>query len=617
MGDDASDFVRLHITPLDAELLKVVIPASALPSARNISYHTIETFPERRYGFVDLPAADAEKLRRKLNGTILKGSKMRVEKARPETRLEPTGPEDAAVELKRKKLKDDKDKSKKRKREPDVLEGVALHDRQVKRGWTEAPTATSKRKSRKDKESKDKDKAKEEKKEKKKRPKSKYTEGEECLLKTKLPANTIKNLAPGELEQKKRSKKKGSSSREVVIHEFEKTTKFPSFLKTSTTTDRKKAAEFVEGKGWVDEEGNLVEEVKEKEKEKKKKLPQRPKKAPPPKKAPVESDDDDSTSSSGTSSEGTSSEDEEESEVESDADAKTKSKKETKKEAAAVPSLVVTKAGADDKDADNSDTSSDDTSDSDESDNEEEEEEAKQQDQPSNATNQATPPSSSKTPASKSTPQSSTKPLAIKIPPPETPTNTSSSKVHPLEALYKRPKPDGNNKDKTNDPTSAPKEAEPFSFFGAADDDQDDEETPEAAPANLAPMTPFTQKDFEWRNVRSAAPTPDTAHPSRAQRFWGTASPDEDVEMEDDVANALREDYTYPNEEEDEEEAQGGDEDDEADPAQQGRRSATTDFQKWFWENRRDLNRSWMTRRKTAAKEKRHRENKARASKAV
>ncbi|PTB69139.1 hypothetical protein BBK36DRAFT_155701 [Trichoderma citrinoviride] len=554
MGDDdASDFVRLHISPLDAELVKVVIPASVLPSARNISYHTLETFPERRYGFVDLPAADAEKLRRKLNGTTLKGCKMRVEKARPETRLEPTGPEDGALEAKKKKLKDDKDKSKKRKREPDVLEGVALHDRQVKRGWTEAPTA-NKRKDRKNKESKDKDKGKEKEKEKKKRPKSKYTEGEECLLKTKLPPNTTKNLTPEELEQKKRSsKKKGSSSRQVVIHEFEKTTTFPSFLKTSTTTDQKKAAEFVEGKGWVDEEGNLVEEVKEKKE--KTKLPRRPKKAPPPKKVPEESDDDDSTSSSGTSSEGTSSEDEEESEAESEADAKQEAKKETKKEAAQIPSL---------------------------------DEDAKREDQSSKATKAATPTPSSKTPASKSTP-TNTKPLAIKIPPPETPTN--GSKVHPLEALYKRPKPDGNN------PTSAPKEAEPFSFFAAADED-DIDETPEATapPASLAPMTPFTRQDFEWRNVRSAAPTPDTAHPSRAHRFWASPDKEDDVEMEDD--------------------GEGGEDGDDDGPAQ-GRHSATTDFQKWFWENRRDLNRSWMTRRKTAAKERRHRENKARASKAV
>ncbi|UKZ76429.1 hypothetical protein TrVFT333_004133 [Trichoderma virens FT-333] len=110
MGD-ASDFVRLHITPLDAELINVVIPASVRPSARNISYHTLETFPERRYGFVELPEADAEKLRKKLNGTTLKGCKMRIEKARPETRVEPTGEEDEVPEKKRKSSKEGKESS--------------------------------------------------------------------------------------------------------------------------------------------------------------------------------------------------------------------------------------------------------------------------------------------------------------------------------------------------------------------------------------------------------------------------------------------------------------------------------------------------------------------------
>ncbi|UKZ67378.1 uncharacterized protein TrAtP1_008539 [Trichoderma atroviride] len=579
MGD-SDDFVRLHITPFDAELVKVVIPASVLPVARNISYHTIETFPENRYGFVELPEADADKLKKKLNGATLKGCKMRIEKARPEARIEPTGEEEEVPEKKKKSSKEGKDKSKKRKREVDVLEGVALHDRQIKRGWTETPS-TNKKKARKDKDSKDKEKSKE--KEKRKRPKSKYTEGEECLLKTKLPPNTLKNLAPGELEHKKRSKKKGGA-REVVIHEFEKTTKFPTFLKASVTTDRKKAAEYVEGKGWVDEEGNIVEEVKEKEKPK---APQRSKKASKPKPEPEESEDD-STSSSGTSSEGTSSEDEseDESEKEVKAEAKVKAKGTPK---AAPP--AASKVDDEEKD-DDSDTSSDDSSESEDSDGEEE--------QPSKAAEKATPKSTSKASGSKSTP-GSIKPLAIKIPPPEIPSNVE---VHPLEALYKRPKPDGDA------PTSAPKD-EPFSFFGGGGDDEDEEvegQSSQAAPATV-PMTPFTRQEFDWRNTRSAAPTPDTAHPSR-MRFWG-ASPEKDVEMGDvDAADEQEEE-----EEEGEEEVYGEGEDDE-NPAQ-GKLSATTDFQKWFWENRRDLNKSWMTRRKTAAKEKRHRENKARASKAV
>lgn len=578
MGD-SDNFVRLHITPFDAELAQVVIPASVRPVARNISYHTIETFPENRYGFVELPEPDAEKLKKKLNGATLKGCKMRIEKARPEARIEPTGEEEEPE--KKKSSKEGKDKSKKRKREVDVLEGVALHDRQIKRGWTEIPS-TTKKKARKDKDSKDKEKSKE--REKAKRPKSKYTEGEECLLKTKLPPNTLKNLAPGELEHKKRSRKKGGS-REVVIHEFEKTTKFPSFLKASVTTDRQKAADYVEGKGWVDEEGKVVEEVKEKEKPK---APQRPKKAPKPKPEPEESEDDD-TSSSGTSSEGTSSEDEseEESEKEAKGEAKVKAKG-TPKAAPPAASKVDDEEKDDDSDT-SSDGSSDDSSESEDSDEEEE--------QPSKAAEKATPKSTSKASGSKSTP-GSTKPLAIKIPPPETPTIIE---VHPLEALYKRPKPDGDA------PTSVPKD-EPFSFFEGGDDEEEEQEdqSSQAAPATV-PMTPYTRQEFDWRNTRSAAPTPDTAHPSR-MRFWG-ATPEKDVEMGDVDAVDEQE------EEEGEEEGYGEGEDDE-NPAQ-GKHSATTDFQKWFWENRRDLNKSWMTRRKTAAKEKRHRENKARASKAV
>ena len=45
--------------------------------------------------------------------------------------------------------------------------------------------------------------------------------------------------------------------------------------------------------------------------------------------------------------------------------------------------------------------------------------------------------------------------------------------------------------------------------------------------------------------------------------------------------------------------------------------SAATDFQKFFWENRGDLNRKWKKRRKTALKERRNRENRARAARAI
>ncbi|POR37282.1 Uncharacterized protein TPAR_02520 [Tolypocladium paradoxum] len=513
----SDDYVRLHITPLDPELCKIIIPAAVQPVARNISYHTLETFPEKRYGFVELPQMDADKLKKKLNGATLKGSKVRIEKARPEERIEPTGEAEQA-EKKRKKSKDDPEGSKKRKRDLDVMEGVTLKDRKVKRGWTESVDTKIKNKRSKDKG-----------KEKRKRLKSKYTDEEECLLKVKVPPNAVGSLP--EADAPKRRRKKGKS-REVTVHEFEKTTKFPSFLKsTASEASGKPATEFVDGKGWVDEEGNVVEEVKMKATT----APPKRKKYEP--KATVEEEPDDSTSSSGTSSE----EDEEESDA-----------KESGKELG--------------KQSESKD-----------------EDESSEEGEPSPLSEHAAPPSAIKADSSRPISSSSSKSLTIEIPPLATP---SAATVHPLEALYKRQKPEPAA-------TETPAEPEPFSFFGGGDDDEEDEDADQ--PAAAVPMTPYTRQDLEYRNVRSAAPTPDTAHPSRMKNFWAPQDDDGDDDDEmDDGADAAGE-----------EEA----------PAEE--QQEKSNFQTWFWENRRELNRSWMTRRKTAAKEKRHRENKARASKAM
>lgn len=525
---DEDGYTRLHITPLDQELVKIVIPAAVLPSARNISFHTIETFPEKRYGYVDLPLMEAEKLKKKLNGTTLKGSKMRIEKARQEERIEPTGHEDAEKKSKKRKSKDEPESSRKRKRDHNVVEGVTLRDRKVKRGWTESADTKRKNKMSKDKSTKDKEK------DKRKQIKSKYTEQDECLLKTKLPPNAVGNLPAADAYKKK--KKKGNA-REITVHEFEKTTKFPSFLKNSVPeTNGKPAVEFLEGKGWVDEDGNVIEVVKQKEL-----LAATPRRKEAAKaKVVIQEESDDDTSSSGTSSE--EDDDTSDSDVSENADTKEADIKQDN-----------------DNTSEDEDTSGDDSAD---------EEQA--------------PSSPSKADDSRPLSSSSSKSLTIKIPPPTTP---SATKVHPLEALYKRVQPA-----ETTTQTPA-QESQPFSFFGGDAENDDIEDEPAGAPM---PMTPFTRQDFEWRNVRSAAPTPDTAHPSRMKNFW--APQDDDADM-DDAAE----------EEEDDE--------DEGTPAQA--QAGSSDFQTWFWENRRDLNKSWMTRRKSAAKEKRHRENKARASKAI
>lgn len=546
-GDDG--FVRLHITPFDADLFKIVVPASAAPSARNISYHTIETFPEKRYGFVELPKMEADKVKKRLNGATLKGSKVRIEKARPEKQID-RGEEDDKKDKKKKKPKskssdadEQEERPKKRKREMGVIDGVVLKDRKVKRGWTE-PLDYKNKKSKKDRDTKGKDKDA-----KRKQSRSKYIDQEECLLKTRVPPNEMGNLPKEEDPDKKKKKKKGSS-RQVTVHEFEKTTKFMNFLRDAAPEAKgSQATEYVEGKGWVDEDGNVVEEVKEKVKPKPAPKTSSEKKEQP---APVDEDEEDTTSGSDTSSEEDTSDEDSDNESEDEAvDVKA-----SERPAAAGKVNGTTSEEANNKMESNSDSDSS-SSESDDSDDE------------------ATPTPET---AEATAPDSTTKPLSIDIPPPP----STPKAVHPLEALYKKPKADG-----TAAVTPA-EESKGFSFFG---DDIEEEDESGDAPGTAVPMTPYTQKEFEWRNVRSAAPTPDTVHPARMQSFF----PGDDVDMDDVDAEEHEED---------------------AEPAAAGQQG-TTDFQKWFWENRRDLNRSWMTRRKTAAKEKRHRDNKARASKAA
>lgn len=537
-GEDG--YVRLHISPFDANLFGIVVPSAVAPLARNISYHEIETFPERRYGYVELPVVDAEKIRKKLNGATLKGAKMKVEKARPEARPEPTG-EEPKKKMKEKKTDVELEEPKKRKRDR-AVEGVSLGDRKVKRGWTEGPT-DYKKKTKKDRESKGKSKD-----DKRTQQKSKYTESPECLFKTRVPPNATGNIvAPDEEEAKRTKKKKKGNSRDVVVHEFEKTTKFPSFLKMSSVEKKDKdAAEYVSGKGWVDEDGNVVEEVKEKV------IPKPEKKSRKSVKiAEVSEESDNDTSSSGSST----------SEDDSSSDDSDSEDKDVKMEDQIIPTNESVRINAESKDASSileSDSEPDSSNSSDSSDDEDE------------TTKQ---PNKSAADASVTSPE---RPSHIDIPPPETP----QAAVHPLEALYKRDK-DGKAAHADDAAAAAPGG---FSFFGA--DIDADEENDVVETTLTAPMTPYAKHDFEFRNVRSAAPTPDT---SRKATFWG--GEDEDGDDVDDL-------YA---------------DDDEDGPVAT---SASSDFQKWFWENRGDLNRSWMTRRKTAAKEKRHRENKARASKA-
>ncbi|TAQ87803.1 hypothetical protein B7494_g3877 [Chlorociboria aeruginascens] len=227
----AASYTRLHITPFNPDLLTTILPLSVLPHAQNISYHSLQTFPDKAYGFVDLPTMDAEKLKKKLHGSILKGAKVKIEKAR-----EPVDLSFTAGEEEPKKVKKRKDLIKKRKRYDETIPAVEIGERSVKRGWT-TPTAVIA-------------KGRKEGKEKKVVLKSKYTTGPECLFKMVLPPNMASNS---------KSDKKG---KEALLHEFSNTTKYATFLRGAAGIGKSKAVkEFVEGKGWVDEDGNVVEVV--------------------------------------------------------------------------------------------------------------------------------------------------------------------------------------------------------------------------------------------------------------------------------------------------------------------------------------------------------------------
>ncbi len=252
---DENSSVRLHITPLRPELLKVYLGPSILPLAQNISYHTVETFPEKGFGYVELPQQEAQKLTNKLNGTTLRGSKVRIEMAKSEKR-KTRADTDLAKQSAEAERPPKRAKREKSKKELGVLEGVELpDDRKVKRGWTEPQK--NKKKDRKEKKDKD------DKEQPHQQKDSKYTKEPEMLFKAKLtPVAATEDAHKEKSKDKKKDKKdkKKSKSREVVVHEFENNSKTPTFLKeTKVATEKKPAVDYVDGKGWVDEDGNVVE----------------------------------------------------------------------------------------------------------------------------------------------------------------------------------------------------------------------------------------------------------------------------------------------------------------------------------------------------------------------
>ncbi|RPA72598.1 hypothetical protein BJ508DRAFT_314608 [Ascobolus immersus RN42] len=250
-----SGTVRVHISPVTKETLDHILPASLnLPEETRKSIFTgsVETFPEKPYAFVTLPVDVAEKIKKKFNGTMFRGHKLKVEPARPPRSGSDDSGSDRKEKKKSKKRKksrdhdDDSDHSgdekerkkekKKSRRLEGVLPGVELEEgRKVKRGW-----ALNK------------------------------SEGkEECLFKTKIPANVASSVKDSKLQKEWKEKGKTkldedgkpiakASKKDATIREFTHNEKIPSFLRGSGQLG-KGVVEYSEEKGWLDCDGNVIE----------------------------------------------------------------------------------------------------------------------------------------------------------------------------------------------------------------------------------------------------------------------------------------------------------------------------------------------------------------------
>ncbi|OJD27451.1 hypothetical protein ACJ73_01160 [Blastomyces percursus] len=581
----SADTTRLHISPLTPELLQSILRLAAIEAATDISYHSVQTFPENDYGFVNLPKMDAEKVVKKLNGTILKGKKLKIHVARPVKRPTPDSEGQLDTTSTLPQSKPDKI-SNERKITDNIVNGHELpQGRHVKRGWTE-PAGQNKRSRNSGK-----------KEEKRKSQSSKYTEKPECLFRTTVPPNRS-DVVKDKKKSSEKMKNKDKIDGGVVVHEFENLTTIPSFLRTSgKPKEEGLTSEYVDGKGWVDRAGNVKEKPVMKDRLKAIHLPLESTRAGESKKsmtgkvvpqplAHVEVDSDE-TSSSGSSSESSSEEEDSDSEEGEEADS-----------ALSSPSSS----------SGNDSTASSPSSESGEEEEEEEEEEKekaqsmnkKRVKQTNNTVNTTTHPSITVT-LSKDPPDPPAtrkgKPAGQVSNPNQSP--AAATEVHPLEALFKRPA-----KGRGSSSSKPPLEINTqFSFFGGGDADDIEEEQDDHAMTTVEnnrsyhylntgePQTPFTKQDLMSRTVRSAAPTPDTAAPTRC-RFWD----DDDVgdKMDVDETEAT---LATPSKK----------------PAAAGEKKNqekdASDFAKWFWENRGDNNRAWKRRRREAAKEKRQREN--------
>lgn len=541
---------RLHVTPLNPELLPAVLPQQLLAKASDISFHTIQTFPERNFAFIDLPSEDAEKLRKKLNGCLFRGQKMKVEEARltrSSTKKESSRKDEASPSRSSKKSK------KKTKEDGDTISAVQFSkDRKVKRGWTEPESmdASEKRKSKKEKKRKSKE--------------ASITGGTECLFKTKLPSTASASPVAHEKNEKGKKRKRTGHDSETIVHEYKNTTRHNENHKTSKKHDGvKQATEYVDGKGWVDDEGIVVEQptkrrksgpwaVEQRSSKKEVSTAVQPALAKPDTDENAEQDVSDATSSSGTSN--SDGEGEEESEESEGHDVST----------TIVDPHITAGLGISSTDGN--------------------EMQSVEVERLSISRSSGSPiPHVDTHPASQST-------------------SHPSVEVFPPQDLFKRPSIAASQSQTPKKPHLEVSTS--FSFF----DPDDHAEGQGGTSSMLMPQTPFTQQDIRHRRQRSAAPTPDTAAVGKTfGDVWGggkVADDDDDEEEDEDGEGAGETDQADGKESTEKLEKSEGSKGEDT--------KEESEFAKFFWDQRGPNNRAWKRGRREAAKEKRKQERKER-----
>ena len=525
-----NDPKRLHITPLNPSLLPVVLAGFLREKAIDISFHTICTFPEKSYGYITLPFADAERLQKKLHGSLVRGQKMKVEDARPKRSSGEITAPDESIGASAKKSRSRKSKT----QEQGVLPGLDLPDgRKVKRGWTvsEGDSAGSAKKSG----------------QKKSRVKQASITGDaECLFKTKVPS-TPTNIEEKH-DRKLKKRKRAGNGKECVIHEFQRATRASVATQDqSSYTTAEPATEYIEGKGWVDQDGIVVEKARKRRQsyddahigsEHGITIAM----AVPSARAQEDLDggEKSSASSASASSEEVEADDPPEGGLVLPRRRKISSKP-RREEQGQHPGTK-----------------------------EEEKIQTAQVERLSISRSSGSP-----------TPHVDTQP-----------TSAPAGEINPLKALFKRPHAAASHSQTPKKPHL--EVSTTFSFF-----DPDTEAPNNEDAGMLMPQTPYTQQDFRHRRQRSAAPTPDTALPGKS--FGDILGTRGDDEADSDgsgngsqvTPGAIADNITVA----------GGD-------GKQAEKQETKDA-KWFWEHRGEANRSYRRQKREATKGNRMKDRKA------